>query len=129
VTEPTSITETTPETSRWIGRDVYDLIRACDAALDWADANARWFDISTAPDEGKFSVAWEADEEGHVQIEHDCTKYNGRIVKFSGFPASMNIFHPQPAKWHPPIPPPSNPPLPAPLERLGEVLQKVKGVG
>ena len=31
--EPTTITETTPETSRWIGRDVYALIRAVKAVL------------------------------------------------------------------------------------------------
>ena len=31
--EPTTITETTPETSRWIGRDVYELIRAVKAIL------------------------------------------------------------------------------------------------
>lgn len=113
-------------------RDVYyshddaklqTLIAACDEALNWADANARWFDISTAPIgvEGgsRFEVwhkcgfsqeVWST----HGKIWHESDEED--LIDLSGL-----------SHWRPLPPPPSNPTLPEPLERLGEVLRKVKG--
>ena len=102
------------------------LITACDLALDWADANARWFDISTAPrDEGvSFLVTTEVRShlrswtETHVvhlneegEIHPDC--HQGWCLRDYGH-------------WRPLPPPPSNLPLPEPLEALGAVLRRVK---
>ena len=87
------------------------LISACDLALDWADANARWFDISTAPmDEGvSFLVTTEVRShlrswtETHVvhlneegEIHPDC--HQGWCLR--------DYWH-----WRPLPPPPSNPPF------------------
>lgn len=112
--EPTTITETTPETSRWIGRDVYELIRACDEALNWADANARWFDISTAPNDGT------------LVMFHVPSRTNPLIGRADDYWAGAywlaDVTH-----WAPLPPPPSNPPLPEPIEALGAVLRKIKG--
>ena len=90
--------------------DLQTLIAACDAALDWADANARAFPIETAPGGGRIQV-WDAQEQTWCS------------------PATAKWFDPRYTHWTPLPPPPSNPPLPEPLERLGAVLRKVKGVG
>ena len=98
---------------RYLLNDLLALIPANDAALDWADANVRAFPIETAPDEGSFYV-WNSDEEKWKSV----TRYGGtmRWPKW--------VTH-----WTQLKPPPSNPPLPAPLEALGAVLRRVKGVG
>lgn len=101
----------------WKHRDEKaDLITACDAALDWADQNARAFTIETAPESARFSV-W---------CEHSKNWFtmNGRLhlEELKDNPV-YNFTH-----WRHLPPPPSNPPLPAPLEALGEVLRRVKGV-
>jgi hypothetical protein len=102
------------------------LVPLADAVLDHADQHCRWFDISTAPDEGKFSVVFDTNGVDDPVIEHDCCKYGGRIVKFSGYPSTMRVFNPQPVMWHPPLPPPSNPPLPAVFVELGLALERLK---
>ncbi len=105
------------------------LVPLADAVLDHADQHCRWFDISTAPDEGKFSVVFDTNGVDDPVIEHDCCKYGGRIVKFSGYPSTMRVLNPQPVMWHPPLPPPSTPPLPAVFVELGQALEKIKGAG
>jgi hypothetical protein len=105
------------------------LVPLADAACDYADSHCRWFDISTAPDEGKFSVVFDTNGVDDPVIEHDCCKYGGRIVKFSGYPSTMRVLNPQPVMWHPPLPPPSTPPLPAVFVDLGAALEKIKGAG
>lgn len=95
----------------WKHRDEKaDLIAACDAALDWADANARAFPIETVP--------------GDEWIDVWCSesKMWYPVFMFPSYVIRKTATH-----WRPLPPPPSNPPLPAPLERLGEVLRKVKG--
>lgn len=88
------------------------LITAIDAALDWADANARAFPIETAPSDGWF-LAWDLyDKTWNEMTASLVAEYE--IGRFTD--------------WTPLPPPPSNPPLPAPLEALGEVLRRVKGV-
>ena len=97
------------------------LIAACDAALDWADANARAFPIETAPKDEKILLwndlfntwvgAWWSEGDEHPKL----TSMLDINVEFSKF-------------WRPEPPPPSNPPLPAPLEALGAVLRRVKNV-
>lgn len=126
-------------------RDVYyshddanlqTLIAACDAALDWADANARWFDISTAPwsndEDSEYDYSAPDNGSGIGQI-HKVYPYN---AKLGGWPPSLHVgdllyqriddFTLKPTHWRPAFNPPLGQ-LPAPLERLGEVLRKVKG--
>ena len=95
--------------------DLADLIAACDAALDWTDANARWFDISTAP------------KDGTLVMFHVPSRTNLLIGRADDYWAGAywlaDVTH-----WRPLPPQPSNPPLPAPLEALGAVLRRVKGV-
>ena len=94
--------------------DLADLIAACDAALDWADANARWFDISTAP------------KDGTLVMFHVPSRTNPLIGRADDYWAGAywlaDVTH-----WRPLPPPPSNLPLPEPLEALGAVLRRVKG--
>ena len=96
-----------------IPKDLYhEWIAANDEALNWADASARAFPIETAPKErwiefwDKSARSWRAMWLS-PQIEIDADFYT---------------------HWREPFPPPSNPPLPAPIERLGEVLRRIKGV-
>lgn len=107
--------------------DLADLIAACDAALDWADANARWFDISTAPDEEGVSFLVTTEVRSHLRswIETHVVHLNedGEIHPDCHQGWSLRDY----THWRPLPPPPSNPPLPAPLEALGAVLRKVKG--
>ena len=91
------------------------LIAACDAALNWADANARAFPIETVPSVGGF-LAWSTVELGWIQFDG--------VTEFEYFKTFGNRHF---THWTPLPPPPSNPPLPAPLERLGEVVRRVKG--
>ena len=105
------------------------LITACDLALDWADANARWFDISTAPRKEGVSFLVTTEVRSHLRrwTETHVVHLNedGEIHPDCHQGWSLRDY----SHWQPLPPPPSNPPLPAPLERLGEVLRKVKGVG
>ena len=97
------------------------LITACDLALDWADANARWFDISTAPKDGKEVLTYP-----HYRV----TSWSDELGGFwfwSDYDDDVVLYDPQPTHWTPLPPPPSNPPLPEPLEALGAVLRKIKG--
>ena len=96
---------------RYLLNDLLALIPANDAALDWADANARAFPIETAPTEGSFQV-WDSDLEQWETI----------AMFVDGARWAKRITH-----WRPLPPPPSNPPLPEPLEALGAVLRKIKG--
>lgn len=96
------------------GEGYADLIAACDEALNWADANARAFPIETAPKE-RWIEAWDAQTE------------KWRPVYFRT-EADMENPYRSYTHWREPFPPPSNPPLPEPLERLGEVLRRIKGV-
>lgn len=89
------------------------LIAACDEALNWADANARAFPIETAPTTGEWFLVWDAGI-GEWFVHQP--------KPFDGSP-NKRYTH-----WRPLPPPPSNPPLPEPLERLGEVLRRMKGV-
>ena len=95
--------------------DLAALIPANDAALDWADANARGFPIETAPAVDGF-LAWSSIEQEWLQFSCRAELQFVRTFGNDGY-----------THWTPLPPPPSNPPLPAPLERLGEVLRKVKG--
>ena len=102
-----------------------NLIAACDSVLDWADANARWFDISTAPLNGgssaKFQILYEG---GHFE---DAWSYAGKIWVADQDGCDCQVSLGDATHWRPiQNPPPGQ--LPAPLERLGEVLRKVKGV-
>ena len=92
--------------------DLADLIAACDAVLDWADANARAFPIETAPKKGGF-LAWASIEKEWISM--------GSWTEFVEYGDDSYTL------WTPLPPPPSNPPLPAPLEALGAVLRRVKG--
>ena len=91
-----------------------ELIAACDLALNWADADARWFDISTAPRDESL-VMFYASRRPHPLI-------NRADDYWAGAYWLADATH-----WRPLPPPPSNPPLPDPLERLGEVLRRIKG--
>ena len=92
---------------------VKEWIAACDAALEWADANARWFDISTAP------------KDGTLVMFHVPSRTNPLIGRADDYWAGAywlaDVTH-----WRPLPPPPSNLPLPEPLEALGAVLRRVK---
>lgn len=109
------------EASYTIG-DYEELIAACDAALDWADANARWFDISTAPRDGTRVLVkgpW-TDKDGEYITEN----YVWRGEKWT---ITYMTGYGEPTHWRPI----QNPPLgqlPEPLERLGDVLRRVKNV-
>ena len=104
--------------------DIADLIAACDAALDWADANARWFDISTAPLNGgssaKFQVLYDG---GHFE---DAWSYAGKIWVADQDGCDCQVSLGDATHWRPIINPPLGQ-LPAPLEALGAVLRRVKG--
>ena len=100
---------------------LHTLILACDAALDWADANARWFDISTAPRDGKGVLTYP-----HYRVTSWSDELGG-FSFWSDYDDDEVLYNPQPTHWAPLPPPPSNPPLPKPLEALGAVLRKVKG--
>ena len=102
--------------------DLADLIAACDAAIDWADANARWFDISTAPRDGKGVLTYP-----HYRVTSWSDELGG-FSFWSDYDDDEVLYNPQPTHWRPLPPPPSNPPLPAPLEALGAVLRRLKGV-
>jgi hypothetical protein len=87
------------------------LIAACDEALNWADANARAFPIETAPRDEWIDV-WCSE-----------SKMWYPVFMFPSYVIRKTATH-----WRPLPPPPSNPPLPEALERLGEVLRRVKNV-
>ena len=99
--------------------DLADLIAACDAVLDWADANARWFDISTAP--------WEEGVEFEICHAIEIERITVKIINGEAWegcePCDLAHF----THWRPVPPPPSNPPLPEPIEALGAVVRKIKG--
>lgn len=119
-------------------------VAANDAALDWADANARWFDIRTAPWDGTpilakcgdvvEMIAWfDGWESGVVTKKQEPTwghsTGSGQRFNDEGWDTGTGCYSvPQdPTHWRPI----QNPPLgqlPEPLERLGEVLRRVKGV-
>ena len=102
--------------------DYADLIAACDAVLDWADANARWFDISTAPRDGRRIMV------GGIQQKHKTVAEYWWYEEDAIFEDGKPCVHKTATHWMPI----QNPPLgqlPAPIERLGEVLRKVKGAG
>ena len=105
---------------------LYDLIAACDEALNWADANARWFDISTAPDEigVEFLASIEIQNSNSVWKETHvlCLDEDG-IDSDHHRGWDLEDY----TDWRPLPPPPSNPLLPAPLEALGAVVRRVKG--
>lgn|GEM_PF-2881694 len=110
-----------------VSKALYDeWVAADDAALDWADANARWFDISTAPkEEGvSFLVTTQVKNSHRSWTETHVVHLNedGQIHPECHQGWNLESY----SHWRPIPPPPSNPPLPAPLERLGEVLRKVK---
>ena len=100
-------------------------VAAQDEALNWADANARWFDISTAPLNGgssaKFQILYEG---GHFE---DAWSYAGKIWVADQDGCACQVSLGDATPWRPIL---SSPPgqLPAPLERLGEVLRRIKGV-
>lgn len=116
--------------------DLDDLIAACDSVLDWADANARWFDISTAP--------WLKDVDSEYDYRSpDSGNGIGQVYKTDLFDDDLGEWLPdvhvgdvfyqrngavsKPTHWRPiQNPPPGQ--LPAPLERLGEVLRRIKNV-
>ena len=99
-----------------IPKALYDeWVAAQDEALNWADANARWFDISTAP------------KDGTLVMFHVPSRTNPLIGRADDYWAGAywlaDVTH-----WTHLPPPPSNPPLPEPLEALGAVLRRVKNV-
>ena len=125
-----------------IPKALYDeWVAANDAALDWADANARWFDISTAPRDGTLIELLvvdsdfpldDDDENGTVTLGYwaDASERSDEPAwDFAGWNHSHDCWtagNGTPTHWRPI----QNPPLgqlPEPLERLGEVLRKVKG--
>ena len=85
-------------------------IAANDEALNWADANARAFPIETAPRDEWIDV-WCSE-----------SKMWYPVFMFPSYVIRETATH-----WRPLPPPPSNPPLPEPLERLGEVVRRIKG--
>ena len=105
---------------RYAVDDLLALIPANDAALNWADANARWFDISTAPKDYPI-LLWGDHKWGDEVVYAEWV--NGDWVQYGIGQRVLNPTH-----WRPLPPPPSNPPLPAPLEALGAVLRRLKGV-
>ena len=109
-----------------IPKALYDeWVSADDAALDWADANARWFDISTAPLNGgssaKFQVLYDG---GHFE---DAWSYAGKIWVADQDGCDCQVSLGDATHWRPIINPPLGQ-LPAPLEALGAVLRRVKNV-
>lgn len=119
-----------------VPKALYDeWVAAQDDALNWADANARWFDISTAP--------WLKDVDSEYDYRSpDSGNGIGQVYKTDLFDDDLGEWLPdvhvgdvfyqrngavsKPTHWRPiQNPPPGQ--LPAPLERLGEVLRKVKG--
>lgn len=101
-----------------------DLIAACDEALNWADANARWFDISTAP-RGQWLLTYRTGDKRATMAQ---LGFGDEWISPSGHTTVTSHAYLPPTHWRPLPPPPSNPPLPAPLETLGAVLRRVKGV-
>ena len=105
--------------------DYAALIAACDAALDWADRDLKWSCISTAPLNGgsseKFQVLYKG---GHFE---DVWSYAGKIWVADQDGCDCQVSLGDVSHWRPI----QNPPLgqlPEPLERLGEVLRRIKGV-
>ena len=121
-----------------IPKALYDeWVAVQDEALNWADANARWFDISTAP--------WLQDVDSEYDYRSpDSGNGIGQVYKTDLFDDALGEWLPdvhvgdvlykrngavsKPTHWRPI----QNPPLgqlAEPLERLGEVLRRIKGVG
>lgn len=101
------------------------LIPLADAACDYADANCRWFDISTAPKEvgtaflasiqiGNGTYAW-------TEIHVICLDEDGIDSEHHRGWDLDDYTH-----WAPLPPPPSTDPLPAVFVELGQALEKIK---
>ena len=100
-------------------------VAAQDEALTWADRDLKWSHISTAPLNGgsiaKFQVLYNG---GHFE---DAWSYAGKIWVADQDGCDCQVSLDDVSHWRPI----QNPPLgqlPEPLERLGEVLRRVKGV-
>lgn len=97
------------------------LIAACDEALNWADRDLKWSPISTAPRDGRRIMV------GGIQPKSKTVTEYWWYEEDAVFDDGTPCVHKTATHWMPI----QNPPLgqlPAPLEALGAVLRRVKGV-
>jgi hypothetical protein len=127
--DPKALAQMITEEVRKIMEPFVPLIAAADAACDYADANCRWFDISTAPrDEGLSFLA-------SIEIRNPSTIWREVHVLHLNEDGEIHIDCHQGwslgdyTHWRPLPPPPSTDPLPAVFVELGQALEKIKGVG
>jgi len=106
--------------------DLKALIPLADAACDYADANCRWFDISTAPDEEglSFLVSIEIRNPSTIWREVHVVHLNedGEIHTDCHQGWSLGDY----THWAPLPPLPLNPPSPAVFVELGAALERLK---
>jgi hypothetical protein len=111
---------------------IKSLISTADEALNYADAHCRWFDISTAPEDGTVILVYRPDQgvfcAHYVEEDAHLSNYmnppEGDCCWFSV--TGDDLTNDMPTHWRPLPPPPSSPPLPEVFTQLGQALEKIK---